>query len=88
MSGLRRHFSNEERSEVNTETIVLITPRVVENLVEILDETWNTAPIEETQEHEREADAELALIEVDIDRFSRVDTAAADAAQSVGTATN
>jgi len=66
---IRRLFSNEERTEANTETIVLITPKIVEDL----NGRWNMAPIEITEEHEREADAELELIEVDIDRFRRVD---------------
>ncbi len=78
--GIRRLFSNEERTEVNTETIVLITPRVVDNL----DETWNTAPIEETEENEREAEAELELIEVDINRFSRIDTEPNDPSRDLG----
>ena len=74
--GIRRLFSNEERTEVNTETIVLITPKIVEDL----DERWNTVPIEETEEHEREADAELELIEVDIERWRRVDVSTDSAA--------
>ena len=40
--GIGRLFSSREKTNVNTETIVLITPRVVDDL----DDQWNTEPSE------------------------------------------
>ena len=73
--GLRRLFSNEEATEINSETIVLITPHIVDDL----GAPWNTVPAERIRETEREVEAELELIEVDIDRFRRTDTASDEA---------
>ncbi len=52
--GIRRLFSNEDRAEINTETIVLITPHVV---TEFSDE-WNTAPIDTVDDTVRNAELE------------------------------
>ena len=56
--GLRRLFSNEERSEVNTETIVLITPHVVNEF----SGDWNTTPIDAVDSASRSTQAEAEAV--------------------------
>jgi len=82
--GLRRLFSNEERTEVNTETIVLITPRLVNDL----SADWNTVPGSAVTEAARATSAEAGAIEDDLNRFDDDDEEAegADAADENGLA--
>ena len=47
--GLGRLFSNREITNVNTETIVLITPHVIKNVAE----NWNHDALDVVDEHER-----------------------------------
>jgi type II secretory pathway component GspD/PulD (secretin) len=64
---VRRMFSNEERTEVNTETIVLITPRIVENF----DAAWNAEAagiVEEVEAASRDA---AEALDADVSRFEK-----------------
>ena len=63
--GLRRFVSNEESTEINSETIVLITPHVVDSF----DESWNQAPVEKVDGAEQDVEAEIELLEFDLARF-------------------
>jgi len=63
--GIRRLFSNEELTEVNSETIVLITPFVVDDF----EDEWNASPADKVQEAEDEVAAIAEEIEADNDRF-------------------
>jgi type II secretory pathway component GspD/PulD (secretin) len=71
--GLRRLFSNEVRAETNSETIVLITPRLVDSL----DDAWNAVPTQKVDETQRAVDREFEVMDSDLSRFDR-DEAAAD----------
>jgi len=71
--GLRRLFSNEVRAETNSETIVLITPRLVDSL----DDAWNAVPTQKVDETQRAVDREFEVMDTDLSRFDR-DEAAAD----------
>jgi type II secretory pathway component GspD/PulD (secretin) len=64
--GLRRVFGNENRTEANSETIVLITPHLVGDF----DETWNAGPTDKVDNAQRAVDAEVRRLESDASRFS------------------
>ncbi len=63
--GLRRLFSNDERTEVNTETIVLITPYVVEGF----DGEWNAAAQQTVDEASRAVEVIVDDLTEDVERF-------------------
>ena len=63
--GIRRFFSNEEATEVNSETIVLITPYIVDDF----DADWNAEPVGRVGAAERDVEVEAELIEIDLARF-------------------
>ena len=63
--GLRRLFSSDERTEVNTETIVLITPYVVEGF----DAPWNTAARQTVDEASRAVEVIVDDLVEDVERF-------------------
>ena len=63
--GVRRLFSNEEQTEVNTETIVLITPYVVNDL----NAGWNASPASKVKGTEAALDAATETIVEDVKRF-------------------
>jgi len=65
--GLRRLFSSQQRTEVDTETIVLITPYIVEEF----NAAWNTEPAEAVQDAQQRVTAEAELIENDLARFQK-----------------
>lgn len=56
--GIRRLFSNEDRSEINTETIVLITPHVVTDF----SDEWNTTPIDTVDDTVRNTELEAEAV--------------------------
>jgi type II secretory pathway component GspD/PulD (secretin) len=62
--GLKRFFANQERTDTNSETIVLITPRIVDDL----DAPWNTEPSERVNAAGREVDSRVDFIESDVNR--------------------
>jgi type II secretory pathway component GspD/PulD (secretin) len=62
--GLRRMFSNQERTESNTETIVLITPYIVDDL----GAAWNSEAAETVEAAQVQVEEEIELIENDLAR--------------------
>jgi type II secretory pathway component GspD/PulD (secretin) len=71
--GIRRLFSNEELTDVNSETIVLITPYVVDNL----DAQWNSKPLDKVRDADADAAAAATRLEAEKDRFGGSKTEAA-----------
>jgi len=65
---IRRMFSNEERTEVNTETIVLITPRIVDTL----DDAWNQEATDAVEEVDAEVSNAAEAMDADVTRFEKV----------------
>ena len=63
--GVRRLFSNEERTNVNSETIVLITPYVVDDY----EGEWNVKPRNKVSGAEAEVAATATELELEKDRF-------------------
>ena len=66
--GLRKIFSNKLVTQLNTETIVLITPTIVDTNV---GDPWNTDPIQRTDGEEQKLDIEGDKLERDIERNQR-----------------
>jgi type II secretory pathway component GspD/PulD (secretin) len=65
--GLRRLFSNEEKTATNSETVVLITPYVVEDL----DAHWNAEAVERIGSAQTDFDGAVQMLENDVTRFER-----------------
>lgn len=63
--GVRRLFSNEEATEVNTETIVLITPHIVGEL----GAEWNKSAVTEVEAAQEIVDATSEQISDEVDAF-------------------
>lgn len=63
--GVRRLFSNEEATEVNTETIVLITPHIVGEL----GAAWNKSAVAEVEAAEELVEAASEEVVEQIDAF-------------------
>ncbi len=78
--GIRRLFSNEELTEVNSETIVLITPRVVNDF----NGEWNASPTKKVEQAQSDVAVIVEEIEADNARFGgskSKDAAAADSGE-------
>jgi type II secretory pathway component GspD/PulD (secretin) len=65
--GLRRLFSNEARTETNSETIVLMTPYVVNDF----GAAWTAEPLERIDSTKAEAEGDAKTLESDVTRFER-----------------
>jgi len=63
--GLRRLFSSDEQTEVNTETIVLITPHIVEGV----DAQWNALAAERVREASQAVEVIAEDLIKDVERF-------------------
>ena len=62
--GLGRLFSSREQTNVNTETIVLITPMLVESP----NDPWNVVPADRVQQAEELLDEKSATIATEVDQ--------------------
>lgn len=62
---IRRMFSNEVRTETNSETIVLITPHLVDDF----DTPWNNQAADRIGEAERDTQALRDALKADVERF-------------------
>jgi type II secretory pathway component GspD/PulD (secretin) len=69
--GLKRLFASEERTENNSETIVLITPHIVGNL----GESWNTGPVGRVGASELDSAERAERLERDVTSVPRRATA-------------
>ncbi|MFK8030341.1 MAG: secretin N-terminal domain-containing protein [Gammaproteobacteria bacterium] len=62
--GLGRLFSNSEKTNVNTETVVLITPHIVSNA----DATWSSDQRKRVEMHDETVDSQLERMHDDVNR--------------------
>ncbi len=62
--GLGRLFSSREQTNVNTETIVLITPRLVDSA----DDPWNVVPADKVEKNQAVLDEKAAIISTEVDQ--------------------
>jgi len=69
--GLRRLFSSNEQTEVNTETIVLITPHIVEGF----NAEWNALAAKRVDEENQTVDGIVKDLVKDVERFDPATTA-------------
>lgn len=69
--GLRRLFSSNEQTEVNTETIVLITPHIVEGF----NAEWNALAAKRVDEENQTVDGIVKDLVEDVERFDPATTA-------------
>ena len=60
-------FANRRQTQTNTETIVLITPRVVDNY----DDEWNAQYVDHTRQFEDTADAGAQRLDSQVERYFR-----------------
>lgn len=67
LPGVGRLFSSRESTHINTETIVLITPRVISDIARQAKDDWNQQPLQKTSTQT----AELAAKQVQIDNGIR-----------------